>query len=144
MTAETKRDIQTNSPAGVTLLTKVLRADGAFALFSGLILIIGANPLAELIELSQAIALTLVGVVLLSYAAMLFYVAGRNLEQAGAKLAIILNLLWVIVSYAGLLLGWFPVNSAGKWAIALIAEAVMILAIIEFIALRRVTKEVVG
>ena len=144
MTAETKRDLQINSSASATLLTKVLRADGAFALFSGLILIVGANPLAELIELSQAIALVVVGVVLLGYAAMLFFVAGRNLEQAGAKLAIVLNILWVIVSYAGLLFGWFPVNTAGKWAIALVAEAVLIFAIIEFIALRRVTKEVVG
>jgi hypothetical protein len=144
MTAETKRDLQSNSSAGISLLTKVLRADGAFALFAGLILIVGANPLADLIELSQATALAVVGVVLLSYAAMLFFVAGRNIEQAGAKLAIILNILWVIISYAGLLFGWFPVNSAGKWAIALIAEAVMIFAIIEFIALRRVAKEVVG
>ena len=144
MTAETKRDLQTNSSAGVSMLTKVLRADGAFALFSGLILIVGAKPFADLIELSQTIALVAVGVVLLSYAAMLFFVAGRNIEQAGAKLAIILNILWVIVSYAGLIFGWFPVNSAGKWAIALVAEAVMIFAIIEFVALRRATKEVVG
>ena len=144
MTTETKRDLQINSPAGVTLLTKVLRADGAFALFAGLILVVGANPLADLFELSQAIALIAVGVALLSYAAMLFFVAGRSIEQAGAKLAIILNILWVIVSYTGLIFGWFPVNSAGKWAIALIAEAVLIFAIIEFIALRRATKEVVG
>ncbi|HUS94155.1 MAG TPA: hypothetical protein VMZ24_03150 [Patescibacteria group bacterium] len=144
MTAETKRNLQTNTPAGVSLLTKALRADGAFALFSGLILLLGANPLADLFELFQATALILLGVVLLSYAAMLFFFAGRNLEQAGARLAIILNLTWVIVSYAGLLSGWFPVNSAGKWAIALVAEAVMIFAIVEFIALRRATKEVVG
>ena len=77
-------------------------------------------------------------------AAMLFFVAGRDFERTGAKLAIELNIIWVIVSYAGLIFGWFSVNLAGKWAIALIAEAVMIFAIIEFIALRRTTKEVVG
>jgi hypothetical protein len=144
MTTETKRDLQINSTDGVTLLTKTLRADGAFALFAGLILVVGADPLADQIELSQAIALVALGVVLLGYAAILFFVAGRSIEQAGAKLAIILNILWVIVSYAGLIFGWFPVNSAGKWAIALIAEAVLIFAIIEYIALRRATKEVTG
>jgi hypothetical protein len=144
MTTEAKRDLQTNSSASVTLLTKVLRADGAFALFSGMILVLGANSLAELIELSLAIVLVVVGFVLLGYAGMLFFVAGRGIEQEGAKLAIILNILWVILSYTGLIFGWFPVNSAGKWAIALIAEAVLIFAIIEFIALRRATKEVVG
>ena len=144
MTSETKSNLQKYSPAGVSLLTKALRADGAFALFSGLILLIGANPLADLFELPQATTLMLLGIVLLSYAAMLFFFAGRYLEQAAARLAIFLNLTWVIVSYAGLLLGWFPVNSAGKWAIALVAEAVMIFAIVEFIALRRATKAVVG
>ena len=144
MTTETKSDLQSSSVAGISLLGKVLRADGAFASFSGLILILGAKPIADLVELSDPIALAVLGLVLLCYAAMLFFIAGRNVEQAGAKLAIVLNILWVIVSYAGILFGWFPVNSAGKWAIALIAEAVFIFAVIEFITLRRATREVVG
>lgn len=143
MSAESKITIQSNSQATANMLGKVLRADGAFALFSGLILFLGAKPIAVLIELSQPLALSILGVVLLSYASMLFFVAGRPIEQAGARLAIILNVSWVVASYTGLLLGWFPVNGAGKWAIALIAEAVAIFAILEFIALRRATKEVV-
>ena len=121
MTTETKSDLQSSSVAGISLLGKVLRADGAFASFSGLILILGAKGPPKK------------GKIIFG-----------NVEQAGAKLAIVLNILWVIVSYAGILFGWFPVNSAGKWAIALIAEAVFIFAVIEFITLRRATREVVG
>jgi hypothetical protein len=143
MTTDTKFERQSKSLAGVHPLTKVLRDDGAFALFSGLILIIGADPLAELLEMSQPMALGILGVVLLGYGAMLFFFAGRNIERPGARLAIILNVTWVIVSYAGLLLGWFPVNAAGKWAIALVAEAVFIFALLEILAFRRATREVV-
>ena len=143
MSAESKITIRSNSQATATMLGKVLRADGAFALISGLILFLGAKLIAVLIELSQPLALSVLRVVLLNYASMLFFVVGRPIELAGARLAIILNVSWVVASYTGLLLGWFPVNAAGKWVIALIAEAITIFATLEFIALRRATKEVV-
>ena len=75
---------------------------------------------------------------LLGYGAILLYSAARESQnQRIAKLAIVLNTLWVAGSYAGLLFGLFPVNVAGRWAIALVAEAVAVFAILEYIALRR-------
>lgn len=120
------------------LLIKVLRADGAFATLSGAIAILVAGPIADLIEVEAPLALVILGIVLLGYGAMLFYFAGREPEnRLVAKAAILLNALWVIGSYAGLLFGLFPVNVAGRWAIALIAEAVAVFAILEYVALRR-------
>jgi hypothetical protein len=120
------------------MLTTVLRADGVFALLSGAILILAAGPVASLIDLSNSGALIVLGVVLLLYGGDLLYFAGREpINRRVAQAAIILNMLWVVGSYLGLLMGWFPVNTAGKWTIALVAEVVLIFAILEIVALRR-------
>ena len=129
---------QVESRKSTSLLTKVLQADGLFALLSGTILLIGSRPVADLMDLDSPAALAAVGVVLLGYAGMLLYFAGRESQNRSvARIAIVLNLAWVAASYIGLLLGLFPVNSAGKWAIAIVAEVVFIFAVAEFIALRR-------
>ena len=129
---------QTDIRPSTSLLPKVLRADGVFALLSGSLLLLAARPVAELIDLSNPMALAAVGIVLLGYAGMLLYYAAREERNRNIGwLAIILNLGWVIGSYAGLLLGIFPVNTAGKWAIAIVAEVVFIFAVAEYIALRK-------
>jgi hypothetical protein len=96
---------------------------------------------AGLIELEQPVALVVLGVVLLGYAAMLLFFAKREpANRRVAQIAIVLNMLWVVDSYAGLLFGFFPVNTAGKWAIALIAEVVFVFGLLEIYALRRADK----
>lgn len=133
-------ELQTQAQAEPTsdMLTTVLRADGVFALLSGAVTILAAGPIADLIGLGATLPLIILGVVLLLYGGDLLYFAGRKpINRRIAQAAIILNLLWVVGSYLGLLMGWFPVNTAGKWAIALVAEVVLLFAILEFIALRR-------
>ena len=143
MTTEVSNDSQVRSQRKTSLLTKVLRADGLFALVSGVILVLAAGPIAGLIELSFPLALALDGALFLGYGAVLLYYAGREPENRRvARIAIVLNALWAIGSFAGVIFGWFPVNSAGNWAIILAAEAVAIFAILEFFALRRLEKEV--
>ena len=140
MVTEVKTELQTDVQIEKksNMLTTVLRADGVFALLSGAVLIVASGPVAELIELGNTLPLVLLGVVLLLYGGDLLYFAGREpTNRRVAQAAIVLNMLWVIGSYLGLLMGWFPVNTAGKWAIALVAEVVFIFAVLEFIALRR-------
>ncbi len=122
-------------------LTTILRADGVFALVSAAITILAAGPVANLIELETPIALVILGVVLLGYGAMLLFFADRTpINRRVAQIAIVLNMLWVVDSYAGLLFGIFPVNTAGKWAIALVAEVAFVFGILQIIALRRLSK----
>lgn len=138
MATQVKSERQIEVKAKSTFLDKVLRADGIFALLSGASLVIAAGPIAKLIALSQPWILIVLGLVLLGYGAILLYTAGRSdMNHVVAWLAIVLNGIWVIASYLGLFLGWFPVNTAGNWAIALVAEAVAVFAVLEYIALRR-------
>jgi hypothetical protein len=131
--------LETTSKA--TFLTTILRADGVFALVSAVFAIAASGPVAGLIELEQPVALVVLGVVLLGYAAMLLFFAKREpANRRVAQIAIVLNMLWVVDSYAGLLFGFFPVNTAGKWAIASIAEVVFVFGLLEIYALRRADK----
>ncbi len=129
---------QVNVNTKGALLVKVLRADGVFATASGLILLLFSGSVADLIDLNRPVALLVLGFILLAYGASLLFSADRQPENRQvASMAIVLNLLWVAGSYAGLLFDFFPVNTAGKWAVALVAEAVFLFAVAEYIALRR-------
>jgi hypothetical protein len=135
MTTQARQETRTS------LLTKVLRADGAFAVLSGTGSILGANLIASLLDIRTPIFLVVLGIVLLAYGGMLLYFAGREMENRQiARAAIALNVLWVIGSYAGLLLGFFSVNATGKWAIALVAEVVALFALLEIYALWRLNR----
>lgn len=124
-----------------TFLTTILRADGLFALASAVIAVLASGPVAGLIELETPAVLVGLGVVLLGYAALLLFFANRQpANRRVAQIAIVLNMLWVVDSYVGLLFGFFPVNTAGKWAIALIAEVVFVFGLLEIYALRRTEK----
>ena len=123
-------------------LATVLRSDGVFALLSGIVAILAAEPVAGLIGLNVPLSLVILGVVLLGYGGLLLFYADKEPENARiAQIAIALNMFWVIGSYLGLLFGWFPVNTAGKWAIALIAEVVFLFAVLEIVALWRLGRE---
>lgn len=132
---------QIGAGTSTTFLTTILRADGIFALVSAAVALFASGPVAELIELETPTALVALGVVLLGYGVMLLFFADREpANRRVAQIAIALNMLWVVGSYAGLLFGFFPVNTAGKWAIALIAEVVFAFGVLEIIALRRLNK----
>ena len=125
-----------------TFLTKVLRIDGVFALLSGFLLVLGGQAIADLIELDSSLFMVVDGIVFMAYGIMLLYFAGRDSDSRTiGKVAIVLNMLFVVGIYVGLLLNLFPINTAGKWAFALVAEVVFIFAILEYVGLRRLNKE---
>ncbi|MEW5989709.1 MAG: hypothetical protein AB1791_24050 [Chloroflexota bacterium] len=120
------------------LLPNALRSDGVFSLLSGLVTTLAARPLAALFGLPAPAVLTGLGVVIVGYGLLLLYAAGRpSLHRRAAWHALILNGLWVLASAVGLLAGWFPVNTAGVWAIIIVGEVVAAFGLLQFYALRR-------
>ena len=139
MTTQVEQHIETKAQA--SFLTTILRADGIFALVSAVVGILASGPVAALIGLETPVVLVGLGFVLLVYGAMLLFFAGREpVNRRVTQIAIVLNMLWVVDSYAGLFFGIFPINTAGKWAIAFIAEVVLIFGILEIVGLRRLSK----
>ena len=81
------------------LLRQALRGNGVFSAVSGLTLIIAARPIAAFMGLAWPLALTITGLVLLPYAAVLFWATSQaEIDPRLAKTAIVLDGLWVIGS----------------------------------------------
>jgi hypothetical protein len=122
-------------------LRRALRGNGTFSLVSGLILIAGASPIAAFMGLEATAVFRGLGIVLAIYGLDLFWVASKEaIDRRLAWTAVILDIVWVVTSYALLLGDWLSLTTAGNWTIALLAEAVAVFAIWQYIGLRRAAK----
>lgn len=121
-------------------LRRAIQGNGAFSLTSGLVLALGAKPIAAFMGLEATAVFIALGIVLLIYGVDLFWVASKvEIDRRLAWTAVILDIFWVAGSYVLLLAGWLPLTVAGKWTIILLAEVVSIFAIWQYIGLRRAT-----
>src|SRR5690606_4272623 len=101
---------------------------------SGALLVVASRPLAEFLGVSSAAALLILGIILLLYAVDLFWITSReNLSLPFAWFAIIMDVLWVIGSVILLVADPLGLTVTGKWAIGLIAEAVALFAVVQWV-----------
>lgn len=122
-----------------SLLRRALQANGAFSALSGVVLIVAAEPLSAVLGLKMPAILIGIGAGLLVYAAALFRNAlGATINEAEALLAVILDAAWVAGSLVLILAGRLSV--VGNWMVAIIADIVLLFAVLQFYALRRIRK----
>ena len=122
------------------LLRYALRGNGIFSAISGATLLVAAKPLATFMGLDWPLALTITGIILLPYGALLLWVATQaEIDRGFAKTAVLLDALWVIGSIILLLTNWLNLSTAGNWTVALLAESVLTFAILQAVGLRRLT-----
>jgi hypothetical protein len=77
------------------------------------------------------------GIGLLGWVGWLLWNTGREgIKIVDACIAVILDMVWVVGSYALLLAMRF--SSGGKWAVTLVAELVFLFAVIHWLGLRRI------
>ncbi len=120
------------------ILRRALRGNGVFSELSGLVLALGAKPIASFMGIEGTAVLTGLGIVLMLYGIDLFWVASQpEIDRRLGWTAVYLDIAWVISSYTLLLAGWLPLTTAGIWAIALLAEVVGGFAIWQYVGLRR-------
>lgn len=117
-------------------LRRALQANGVFSGVSGLILILGAGPLSELIGISVSSVLIGIGVALIFYAVGLFRNAAREqVSRIEAWMAVIMDLAWVVGSAALIFLGVLTVT--GNWVVAGVADIVLLFGILQWVGLRK-------
>ena len=127
-----------SQPDAETLLRRTLRANGVFSGVSGLLFVAGSGSLTAFIGLPSPWILIAIGLSLLGYAALLFQAASRSpIDLRHAILFTAMDTLWVAGSAILPINGWIPFTPAGKWAVIIIAEIVAVLAVFQFIGLRR-------
>jgi glucose uptake protein GlcU len=118
-------------------LRRALLADALISGATGLLMLIGANVLASLLRLPEAL-LRYAGLVLLPYGALVAYVATREQLRRWAVWAVIVaNAIWAVDSIILLLSGWLTPNAIGYAFIIFQALVVAAFAEIQYIGLRR-------
>jgi len=118
------------------LLRRALLGNACFSTLSGITFLVASKPLAEFIGLAQPAILMAVGLSLLVFAAGLVQNARRDVvNRTEAAIAVVLDFGWVagtaIVVLAGVL------NTAGNWTAAIIADVVLVFAVLQALGLRR-------
>lgn len=116
-------------------LRRVLLADAVMSGAAGLLMVLGAGLLPELLDLPAALLRT-AGVILLPYAAFVVYVANRS-QRPMVWAVILINALWTIDSVVLLLSGWIAPNALGYAFVLAQAVAVAVFAEFEYVGLRR-------
>lgn len=123
--------------AASPFLRRVLLVDAATSGAAGLVLALGAGPLAGLLGVPEGL-LRAAGVVLLPFAAFVLWIGTREAVPRRAVWAVILaNGLWALDCLALLLSGRIAPTGLGLGVIAAQALAVALLAELQYVGLRR-------
>jgi len=119
------------------LLRRALQGNALFSVISGALILAINRTLVEFLGLPSSASLTPLGIGLLVYAGWLLWNARREkIRIVDAWMAVALDMVWVVGSYALLFAVRF--SSSGKWVVALVAEAVLVFAVLQWLGLRRV------
>lgn len=120
------------------LLTLALRGNGVFSLISGAAALLLASSVSTLLGLPSPVLIMVTGVILLGYAAALLFATSRGMvtPQLGWT-AVVLDVLWVVGSGVLIFSGVLDMTPAGKWLIAILADIVLLFAVLQTIGLRR-------
>ena|SRR5829696_861388 len=120
-----------------TFLRRVLFADAATCVATGLLLMLGSSLFDQYLGLPAALS-RYAGVSLLPFAALLVYLATHEKLSPPALWAVVLlNVLWTADSFLLLLTGWVAPNELGYAFVIAQALGVATFAGLEYIGLRR-------
>jgi hypothetical protein len=127
--------------ASTVFLRRVLWANALFSTAVALLCLAAAAPLANLTGLQPPAIFLGLGLVILPFAAAVAWVAQRAVDNLSlVRTIFFLDVGWVAVSLVLLLGGWLPLTAAGWWAVVLVADVVALLAVLEYVGLRRAGK----
>jgi hypothetical protein len=121
------------------LLKKALTGNALFSVISGAAILLANRWLVKFLGLPDQVSLALLGISLLVYAILLWLNARKaKIKITGAWVAIVMDVVWVVASYA--LIVVVPFSVGGKWVVALVAELVLAFAVLQWMGVRRVLK----
>jgi hypothetical protein len=121
------------------LLRRALLANSSFSTISGLVLVFAQRWVVRHLGLPETINLIALGISLLVFAAILVLFARKKpIKLLDAWIAVILDSVWVIGSYP--LLFMVPFSTSGKWVVGIVAEVVMVFALMQWLGIRRIRK----
>lgn len=121
-----------------SLLRNALRANAAFCSASALLAIFGAGMLVSFLGAGTSLFFIGLGILLILHAAILYYATTQGaIPRALAWYAIAGDVGWVIASAGLLLTDAFGLSDAGKWVTLIVADTVLVFAIVQIVGVRR-------
>ncbi len=113
-----------------------LRANAIFSAVSGSGMLFAASAIAGLLGIEQTLLVRITGVNLLGFAALLVWLASREVIKPSLAIAVVVaDLLWVAGSAGLLPAGVF--SPMGNWLVAGVADVVLLFAILQYVGIRR-------
>jgi hypothetical protein len=121
------------------LLRAALLANASFSTISGLALVFAGREIVRLLGLSEAVSLVPLGISLLVFAAVLvLFATKKSIKLLDAWIAVVMDAAWVVGSYPLLLVA--PFSTSGKWIVGIVAEVVMVFALLQWLGIRRIKR----
>ena len=121
-----------------SLLRNALYGNSIFCSTSGFAFILFFKPISTFLGLSVPWVIFVLGIGLLLYGIEVFIFAGKETtSESFAKFFIGADLAWVLGSAILIFTNLVALTTSGKWAIAAIADIVLVFAIVQFVGLRR-------
>jgi hypothetical protein len=121
-----------------TLIRPILYGNAIFSGVSGLLFIFASRPIARFIGIEIPLAILILGVGLVGYAALIYLNASRpEISRNFVLFAVICDSIWVLLSIVLLLTDWGPFSVPGKWAIGIVAAVVDVFATLQFFEWRK-------
>ncbi len=121
------------------LLRLALTCNALFSLISGLVICFADRRVVHLLGLSEGNSLLALGIGLIGFAVFLFLGARRRVVSVPqARIIVLMDILWVVGSYA--LLFVVPFSTGGKWLVGIVAEFVLAFAIAQWLGIRKIGK----
>lgn len=121
----------------VKALKKYLTINSAFSALSGLIMLLFSNKLNSLFGIANAYVFPVIGANLLIFSLFVWFISNKQLTNKTLVTTItILDLLWVLGSFAIVLLGLFDISKTGNILISIVAIWIAFLAYKQFVNTR--------
>jgi hypothetical protein len=123
------------------LLKYALYGNTVFSLLSGIEFTFFSKFIANFLGISASWVVMAIGIGLILYAIGLYTAAKANpINTKFATFAVYADLAWVVLSVVLIFGNFVAFTTAGKWAIAIVADIVLVFAILQYVGLKRLVK----
>ena len=120
-------------------LRKALMGNALFSTLSGLTILFAQGWVLRILGLASNVNLLILGVGLIVFAVTLVVNARRQqVKKSDAWIAVLMDVAWVLGSY--ILIFIVPFSTEGKWVVGVVAELVLVFAVLQFVGIRRIEK----
>ena len=120
-------------------LRKALMGNALFSTLSGLTILLAQGWVLRILGLPSSVNLLILGAGLIVFAVTLVINARKQqVKKSDAWIAVLMDVAWVLGSY--ILIFIVPFSTEGKWVVGVVAELVLVFAVLQFVGIRRIQK----